>query len=88
MANSRSALKRVRQARKRTAHNRNLKDRVKNSRKSALAAIDAKDTKGAQQAYQKLASAADKAAKGGALHKNTASRIKSRVATKLNALSS
>ena len=88
MANSRSALKRVRQAQKRTAHNRNLKDRVKDSRKSALAAIDAKDAKGAQQAYQELSSAADKAAKGGAMHKNTASRIKSRVATKINALSS
>ncbi len=87
MANSRSALKRVRQTKTRTAQNRNLKDRVKDARKSALAAVDAGDSKAAQKAYSEFASAADKAAKGGAMHKNTASRLKGRVAKKVNGLS-
>ncbi len=88
MANSRSALKRVRQTKKRTALNRNLKARVKDTRKTALDAIEAGKTKAAQSAYDEFASATDKAAKGGAMHKNTASRLKSRVASKVNSLSS
>ncbi|MDF1861579.1 MAG: 30S ribosomal protein S20 [Verrucomicrobiales bacterium] len=87
MANSRSALKRVRQTKTRTALNRNLKDRVKVSRKTALAAVEAGDAAAAKEALDKFASAADKAAKGGAMHKNTASRIKGRVAKKVNGLS-
>lgn len=87
MANSRSALKRVRQTKTRTARNRNLKDRVKASRKAALEAVEAGDSAGARKAYNDFASAADKAAKGGAMHKNTASRLKGRVARKVNGLS-
>ena len=88
MANSRSALKRVRQTEKRTDRNRVLKSRVKSLRKDALAAITAGDAKSAQESYNQLASAADKAAKKGAFHKNTASRLKSRVANQINALNS
>ncbi len=84
MANTKSALKRVRQTKTRTALNRALKTRVKTTRKSALAAIESGDKKAAQAAYDLFASAADKAAKGGALHKNTASRIKGRMAARVN----
>tara|TARA_R110000850_G_scaffold169388_20_gene294684 strand:+ start:170 stop:439 length:270 start_codon:yes stop_codon:yes gene_type:complete len=87
MANTRSALKRVRKTKVETARNRNLKDRVKSSRKDALAAVESGDGAAAKTAYDAFASAADKAAKGGALHKNTASRIKGRIATKVNGLS-
>ncbi|MCG8601556.1 MAG: 30S ribosomal protein S20 [Verrucomicrobiales bacterium] len=87
MANSRSALKRVRQTRTATARNRILKDRVKASRRVALEAVEAGDSAAAQKAYNEFASAADKAAKRGAMHKNTASRIKGRVAQKVNGLS-
>ena len=41
------------------------------------------DSKAAQAAYNKFASAADKAAKSNAIHKNKASRLKSRIAAKM-----
>ena len=88
MANSRSALKRVRQTKTRTLRNRALKSEVKSLRKDALAAIEAGDSKKAQESYNQFASATDKAAKRGAFHKKTASRLKSRVATKINAIGS
>jgi len=83
MANTKSALKRVRQTKIRTSLNRAHKARVKISRKSALAAIESGDKTSAQEAYNLFASAADKAAKSGALHKRTADRIKGRMAAKL-----
>ncbi len=86
MANTRSALKRVHQTETRTAQNRALKSRVKTTRKTALAAITAGDAAAAKLAYDKFASAADKAAKKGALTKNTASRLKGRVGSKVSAL--
>jgi len=84
MANSRSALKRVRKTKRETARNRNLKSRVKSLRKGALAAVAAGDDAAAQEAYNRFASAADKAAKRGAIHKNSASRLKSRLAAKVS----
>lgn len=84
MANTKSALKRVRQTKTRTARNRAIKTRVKTARKGALAAIDSGDKAAAQEAYNRFASAADKAAKSGALHKRTADRLKGRMAKKLN----
>ena len=83
MANTKSALKRVRQTKVRTSLNRAQKGRVKLSRKTALAAIESGDKKSAQEAYNLFASAADKAAKSGAIHKRTADRIKGRMAAKL-----
>lgn len=87
MANSRSALKRVRQNAKASARNRILKDRVKVSRRTALEDVEAGDSAAAKKAYDEFASATDKAAKRGAMHKNTASRLKGRVAQKINGLS-
>ncbi|MDF1656155.1 MAG: 30S ribosomal protein S20 [Verrucomicrobiales bacterium] len=83
MANSRSALKRVRKTKKETARNRVLKTRVKLLRKEVASAVEAGDAKKAQEAYNQFASAADKAAKKGTFHKNTANRLKSRVAAML-----
>ena len=86
MANTKSALKRVRQTKVRTAQNRAIKSNVKTARKSALAAISAGDATASQAAYNSFASAADKAAKTKVLHKNTSSRLKSRHARKIGAL--
>jgi small subunit ribosomal protein S20 len=83
MANTKSALKRVRQTKKRTSRNRAQKSRVKTARKSALAVIESGDAAASQTAYNLFASAADKAAKSGALHKRTADRLKSRMAARL-----
>ena len=87
MANTKSAQKRVRQILVSTARNRVVKSRLKASRKDALAAIEAGDAKEAQVAYNKFASAADRAAKKNLIAKNAASRLKSRMASRLNALS-
>ncbi len=83
MANTKSALKRVRQTKVRTAQNRAIKSNVKTSRKSALAAIAAGDAAASQSAYNSFASTADKAAKRGTIHKRTADRMKARMAAKL-----
>ena len=80
MANTKSALKRVRQTKVRTSLNRALKSRVKLTRKNALAAYEAGDKAAAQEAFNLFASAA----KSGAMHKGTASRIKGRMAVRLN----
>jgi len=87
MANSRSALKRVRKTKRETSRNRALKSRLKSTRRTALEAIEAGDTKAAQSAYVLFASAADKAAKKGAIHDNKAGRLKSRLSLKVNAAS-
>ncbi len=87
MANSASARKRARQTVVRTERNRAAKSRIKTFRKHVLAAVEAKDLEKAKEAYSHFSSAADKAAKRGVIHKNTASRLKSRVAAQVNSLS-
>lgn len=84
MANSRSALKRVRQNKTRTQRNRVLKNRVKEARKSILTAVEAGDNAAAKEAYDALSSAADKAAKKGAFHQKRADRYKARGAASLS----
>ncbi len=56
---------------------------MKIARKAALAAITSGDKTAAQAAYNQFASAADKAAKSGTIHKRTADRLKGRMAAKL-----
>lgn len=79
MANTKSAEKRVRQIGRRTARNKSIRTRVKNARKSALAAVASGDGSVIPQAISKLASVADRAARKGVLHRNTARRIKKRL---------
>lgn len=86
MANTKSALKRVRQTKRRTSRNRARKAGVKTLRKSALTTIESGDAAASQAAYNQFASAADKAAKTGAMHKRTADRLKSRMAARLKSL--
>jgi small subunit ribosomal protein S20 len=83
MPNIRSSKKDVRRTETRTLRNKANRSKVKTFRKRVLEALDKGDAKAAQEAYNKFASAADKAAKGNAIHKNKASRLKSRVAARL-----
>ena len=85
MANTKSSEKSIRQTRTRTKRNRAKRTKIRVLRKEALAAVAAGDKAAAQKAYDKFASAADKAAKTHTLHKNTASRLKSRMAARLAA---
>ena len=82
MPNIRSSKKDVRRTLARTQRNRAAKSRIRTFRKRALEALKNGDVKAAQTAYNEFASAADKAAKGNTIHKNTASRLKSRLALK------
>lgn len=85
MANTRSALKRVRQTKTRQARNQSMKSRIKTAKTAAQAALDSGDQKAIDAAVSTLFSVADKALKSGLIHKNLSSRIKERYAAKINA---
>ena len=84
MANHVSALKRARQTESRSDRNRANTSRLRTSLRAMREAITAGDTKKAQDAFRGTASAIDKAVQKGVLHKNTASRYKSRLSTRVN----
>jgi small subunit ribosomal protein S20 len=88
MANHFSALKRARQTEKRTAHNRANRSRVRGALRDLREAFAKGDKTAAEQQYRATVSALDKAIQKGILHENTASRYKSRLAARLNALGS
>jgi small subunit ribosomal protein S20 len=79
MAHSKQALKRYRQSEKKRVANKNAKTRMKGAIKKVLAA-GADGTTTQADAQKRI----DKAAKSGAIHKNAASRYKSRVARAIN----
>ncbi len=78
MAN-RSAEKRERQNVKRRMHNRMIKSSVRTQIKKFDAAVQAKDKDAAKVAMDLSFKLLDSAASKGVLHKNTASRKKSRL---------
>jgi len=86
MANIKAAIKYIRKSAKNRARNLAVKGNIKKLFKQALKLISSKD-KGAAEAVKKGASAVDKAAENGILHRNTAARKISRLMKKLNAIS-
>lgn len=86
MANTYSALKRVRQTERRTAFNRQNKTRLKNQVRAMRRAITAKDAKVAGELLPKTFSIIDRSAKLGIIKKNTAARYKSRLNLRVKAL--
>lgn len=87
MPNIESARKRARQALKRNDRNRAGKSGVLSSRKAVLDAIEAGNKDAALKAYSAYASDLDRAAKQGIIKANNASRKKSRLHLRLNAMS-
>ncbi len=83
MPNIRSSKKDVRRTTVRTARNKAKKNRIKTLKKRVVQALEKNDTATVQKTYNNLASAADKAAKSNTIHKNKASRLKSRMAKKI-----
>lgn len=79
---SKSDLKRKRQAVKRHARNSSILSRLKTEEKKLRAALQEGVTD-VKALYSAFASALDKAAKSGAVHKNVASRKKSRLNTRV-----
>lgn len=88
MAHSLSAKKRVRQNASRRVRNRARKSMVKTQIKGLEAAISAGDFDKAQEQFKSLTKKLDKISTTSTLHKNTAARMKSRLARRVNALQS
>ncbi|HOK95213.1 MAG TPA: 30S ribosomal protein S20 [Anaerohalosphaeraceae bacterium] len=86
MAHSLSAKKRVRQNAKRRAINRARKSMIKTQIKHLESALNAGDAEKAKEQFRSLARRLDKVASTSTMHKNTAARIKSRMARKVNKL--
>jgi small subunit ribosomal protein S20 len=86
MANHVSALKRARQTVKRTAVNRSNKSHVRKSLRALREAITKGDSSAVAKQYGETVSALDKSVQKGVLHKNTASRYKSRLHARVKAL--
>ena len=80
---TKSALKANRQNIKRREHNRQLRSRLRTSLKAIRASLDAKDIDGAKKALSATVSIVDKMATKGIIHRNTAGRYKSRLASRL-----
>jgi small subunit ribosomal protein S20 len=86
MANHFSALKRARQTTKRTGRNRSNTSRLRSMLRDFRESLDKADKKSAEETFRSTVSALDKAIQKGVIHKNTASRYKSRLSARLNAL--
>lgn len=87
MANSPQARKRARQAEKRRRHNASQRSMVRTYIKRVNAAIEAKDSEAARTALTAAVPVIDRMAAKGIMHKNKASRHKSRLSAQVRALS-
>ena len=86
MANIKSAKKRARQAVKRNARNASSRSMLRTAIKKVVVAIEAKDKQGAQEAYKNAEPIMDRYSSRGLIHKNKASRHKSRLSAHIKAL--
>jgi small subunit ribosomal protein S20 len=86
MANHVSALKRARQTERRTLVNRTNKSRMRTAVRNLREALASGNKQQASQAYRETVSVLDKSVQKGVLHKNTASRYKSRLSARVEAL--
>jgi small subunit ribosomal protein S20 len=87
LANSPSAIKRVRQEATRRARNRATKSRMRTFIRQAQEAIAGGDRNAAAVAVRSAISEIDRAASKGVIHLNNASRNKSRLMARFNRLS-
>lgn len=87
MANIKSALKRARQTKVRTAKNKSVLNKVRTLRKKVAACAQQGDLAAAQVAYNEFSSAVDKAAKRRIVPANTASNYKQKASKTLKAVS-
>ena len=79
MANTKSAMKRMRQAERRRVRNRAMRSKIRGAIKTARAAEDATRPAAILEAIRAL----DKAVSKGVVHRNTAARKKSALARRL-----
>ena len=86
MANIKSAKKRARQAVKRNQHNVSQRSEMRTSVKKVIKLIESGDKAGAEAALQAATSTLDSSATKGLIHKNKASRHKSRLTARIRAM--
>lgn len=86
LANIASAKKQARQSVKREARNKGVRTRARTQVKKARLQIEAGELEAAIQATRDAVSALDRAASKGVIHRNNASRRKSRLMKRLAAL--
>lgn len=84
MANIKSAKKRIKVIEKKTLRNKMIKTRTKTAIKKVTLALAANDFATAKENLKNAVQAIDKACSKGVLHKNTASRKKSRLVKAVN----
>lgn len=85
MANTRSAIKRMKQSEKRRQRNRATRSMIRSLVKGARAAIEAKSPE-SRAAVHGAVRTLDQAVTRGVMHRNTAARKKSALARKLKTL--
>lgn len=81
---TKSAVKANRQNIKRREHNRSLRSKLRTGLKAIRKALDADDIEGAKKLLGTTQSLVDKMASKGIIHKNTASRYKSRLVARIS----
>jgi small subunit ribosomal protein S20 len=86
MANTYSALKRVRQTERRTEYNRKNTTRLRHQIRAMRRALLGKDAKAAAALLPKTFSIIDRSAKSGIIKMNTAARYKSKLHQRVKAL--
>jgi small subunit ribosomal protein S20 len=86
MANTYSALKRVRQTERRTEFNRQSKSRLRHQIRAMRRAIASNDAQAAAALLPKTFSIIDRSAKIGVIKKNTAARYKKNLHLRVKAL--
>ncbi|MGE0703311.1 MAG: 30S ribosomal protein S20 [Vicinamibacterales bacterium] len=88
MATHKSALKAHRQSLKNREHNRQFRSRLRGALKEIRSAIDSNDLTAAKDGLKRTVSLIDRMASKGIIHRNAASRYKSRIVTRLASRSS
>ncbi len=86
MANIQSAKKRARQAEAHRMRNASQRSMLRSSIRKVLKAIEARDKVGAEAAYKAAEPVLDRYASRGLIHKNKASRHKSRLIAHIKAI--
>ena len=86
MASHKSALKRIKQTRNRTEINRAHRTRLRHQMRKLRVAIESKNKSAAQDLLKPTLALIDHSIHTGVLHRNAASRYKSRLTLGVNAL--
>ena len=88
MANHKSAVKRIRQSRKRQMHNKSIRSAMRTVLKNARLALEGEDGDAAKDKIRAAEASLRRAASKGLIPKKRADRTVSRMTKRLNAMSS